>query len=668
MAKVAKTKIQSMIAALNYINTFVKDYTTEHNTKTQLMVQLEKISNMTDKFEGCQSKVEEDDQTKTQEKFIDERSFFQKLLLELKVSLLELIEKYEATSNSVTTPSYSEISRSKNFNMLRLSTLKTSSFNGDWQQWTAFIDEFNTMFHNNEDVPIILKFHYLKTCVEGPAREVIQNFKTTEENYQVAYDVLKLRYENKSAIIQSQMRSLLNTPRVMSASASELQRLHFHISLNINALTALQQPVDQWDAWLDTKDLPKYKELELFLSNRITANEAGDIAMISCSDDANKTNVTNKPRSKKVFLTNTNNNQHSMGKTYASPRCNYCAGPHRIPNCAKFDAMFIKERQDLVEKNRLCFNCLYYGYRVDKCRFPPCSKCGKRHHKKLHIDGAPVDQPSSEPERVVNLAKVLTSQNNIDVGSKSTNNKIILATDVVYITDINCAPQLCRAVIDSGAEIGLITAACAERLQLPLESSAWPISGIGMTHSKANSVINAKFSSRINSYYCTKLQFHVLSSITNKMPNQYFDVSLLKILDSIKTRFADPNLNIPGQIDVLLGAEVSYSIFSGQQYPLSDYAILHHTTLGWVLTGKTFLSSAHANNEPPSHHLNINSALALLSTKSETLRQEEAEVERHFLRTVCRDANGRFVVRLPLRQPIDDLGDSRCIAVKDFSM
>ncbi|CAI6369996.1 unnamed protein product [Macrosiphum euphorbiae] len=147
------------------------------------------------------------------------------------------------------------------------------------------------------------------------------------------------------------------------------------------------------------------------------------------------------------------------------------------------------------------------------------------------------------------------------------------------------------------------------------------------------------------------------------MPSQYFDVSSLEIPDSIKTQLADPHFNIPGQIDVLLGAEVSYSIFSGQRYPLSDCAILRRTTLGWVLAGKTFLSSAHVNNESPSHHPNINSALALLSTKSETLRQEEAEVERHFLRTVCRDENGRFVVRLPLRQPIDELGDSRCMAV-----
>lgn len=136
--------------------------------------------------------------------------------------------------------------------MLKLPTLKPPSFNGDWQQWTVFIDNFDTMFHKNEDEAIIQKFHYLKTCVEGPTREVIQHFKTTEENYQVAYDVLKMRYENKSAIIQSHIRSLFTTFKVTLASASELQRLHYHISSNINALTALNQPVDQWDAWLVT--------------------------------------------------------------------------------------------------------------------------------------------------------------------------------------------------------------------------------------------------------------------------------------------------------------------------------------------------------------------------------------------------------------------------------
>lgn len=72
--------------------------------------------------------------------------------------------------------------------------------------------------------------------------------------------------------------------------------------------------------------------------------------------------------------------------------------------------------------------------------------------------------------------------------SKSTNNMIMLATALVCITNINGTPQICRSVIDSVSEISLITTAYAKRLQLRLESSSCAISGIGMTHSNANSI------------------------------------------------------------------------------------------------------------------------------------------------------------------------------------
>jgi len=48
---------------------------------------------------------------------------------------------------------------------------------------------------------------------------------------------------------------------------------------------------------------------------------------------------------------------------------------------------------------------------------------------------------------------------------------------------------------------------------------------------------------------------------------------VLEISESIKALLADLDFNISGKIDILLGAEVSYSIFSGQKYPLADSAI-----------------------------------------------------------------------------------------------
>jgi len=130
------------------------------------------------------------------------------------------------------------------------------------------------------------------------------------------------RYENKIAIIQSHIRSLLETPKVVSPSCSELQKLHHHVTSNINALKSLQQPIEQWDAWLVTllcskmdsatvgecyrqyksKDLPSYVAVEQFLANRITAYEAGDM---NCQ--------SHEPR--KMSTKNSNN------KTYEKRHC-----------------------------------------------------------------------------------------------------------------------------------------------------------------------------------------------------------------------------------------------------------------------------------------------------------------------------------------------------------
>lgn len=62
-----------------------------------------------------------------------------------------------------------------------------------------------------------------------------------------------MRYENHFLIIQSHIRSLLETPKVKNASASELQRLHHHVIFHVKALEALNQPIMQWDAWLITR-------------------------------------------------------------------------------------------------------------------------------------------------------------------------------------------------------------------------------------------------------------------------------------------------------------------------------------------------------------------------------------------------------------------------------
>jgi len=79
-----------------------------------------------------------------------------------------------------------------------------------------------------------------------------KNFSITAENYSVAYNELVRQYENKALTIQSHIRSLLCTPKVIIASASKLRNMYHHVASHVRALKALGQPVQHWDAWLVT--------------------------------------------------------------------------------------------------------------------------------------------------------------------------------------------------------------------------------------------------------------------------------------------------------------------------------------------------------------------------------------------------------------------------------
>lgn len=88
--------------------------------------------------------------------------------------------------------------------------------------------------------------------MSGTAADKIKTIRTTTENYAQAYNALLARYENKTLIIQSHLRSLFDSPKVITADAVELRLLHHHLVSHVRALEALGQPIEYWDAWLVT--------------------------------------------------------------------------------------------------------------------------------------------------------------------------------------------------------------------------------------------------------------------------------------------------------------------------------------------------------------------------------------------------------------------------------
>ena len=66
------------------------------------------------------------------------------------------------------------------------------------------------MIHNDNDLPTIQKFHYLKYSETGDVANIIASLESTSENYTVAWELLKGRYYNKKIIIDNRVKALFD--------------------------------------------------------------------------------------------------------------------------------------------------------------------------------------------------------------------------------------------------------------------------------------------------------------------------------------------------------------------------------------------------------------------------------------------------------------------------
>ncbi|KAG5876587.1 hypothetical protein JTB14_015992 [Gonioctena quinquepunctata] len=133
---------------------------------------------------------------------------------------------------------------------------------------------------------------------------------------------------------------------------------------------------------------------------------------------------------------------------------------------------------------------------------------------------------------------------------------------------------------------------------------------------------------------------------------------------------ADPLFYKPGPIDLLIGADIFWNILGSNKISLGkNMPLLYDTSLGWVVSGQ--LGIGEATNV--SCHLNVNQELLSAISKfweveklpeSKKLSDIEQFCETNFANTTTRDAEGRFVVTMPLKQNPTDIDQD----VSDISM
>ncbi|XP_024882812.1 uncharacterized protein LOC112461708, partial [Temnothorax curvispinosus] len=198
------------------------------------------------------------------------------------------------------------------------------------------------------------------------------------------------------------------------------------------------------------------------------------------------------------------------------------------------------------------------------------------------------------------------------------------------------------------------------------------ISGINGTTTRSNQAVQLKLQSRLNSY-STIIDCIVTDRVTDDIPSSNVKRTAFEIPRNIE--LADPNFHIASKIDILIGADTFWNLICvGQIKPSQKHPTLQKTRLGWILAGRLNNSVMNSRNMQSFHASLSNSELNEqlskfwqldeIHYKSNSYTLEESFCVKHFLENVSTNEQGRYIVKLPLKEElIVSIGNSRNIAL-----
>ncbi|XP_043263948.1 uncharacterized protein LOC122404113 [Colletes gigas] len=573
----------------------------------------------------------------TQRSQFDDQYFACAKLISMRLREINSVALPVASTSNLASHSASPITIKQTNNLLP--KIEIRPFDGNLVNWYSFHDTFKNLVHDNDELIPVHKFYLLQNALQEVYRETPANLRSLVEKAQV----------------------------------------------HINALKALNQPVDQWDAllvyviikkldkgtrraWertLEDEEMPAFQQLLKFLGKQARGDELDTISF-----DANKSNTQhNNYNSKMPYKKRANHIQSHVG-TQVQIQCPICGQNHTIYTCSKFLQTNEKGRFELARKAKLCLNCLKNNHQTSKCYLSGCKKCNYKHNTLLHFN----ETHKARNQNSINNTVESNIQNreeqppvNLVVSSES---EVLLGTAYIKILDKDKNEFPCRVLLDGGSQTHFITERLADRLRLDKTRIDSPFSGLGQNLTKAQYTVKTTIKSRTTPFSCD-LTLVALPNITGLLPYRKIDKDNLFIPKNIA--LADPNFHKSAEIDALLGNTLFYQLLSVGQIKLcNNSVILQKTRLGWIVTGEVNLYNNQSNK----------TKTCLLTTTLEKqlsqfweieelpnkkhLSSEELACETHFIQNIDRNSNGRYTVRLPFNEKRDGIGESHRMALKRF--
>jgi hypothetical protein len=198
---------------------------------------------MLEEYNAVQDQLEyNDDDDETQQHELD-REAVTETYCELKAWIDRIISEDRRAREISLAESQKPRATHENGNCLtikiKLPTIEIPKFRGQITEFRHFYDTFSILIINNQALDDVKKLHYLLSSVTNEAHQLIQNLPVTQQNFQVAWNLLCDRYSNERLVAAAHVKSLLSLPVIKKESATDIRTLTNQFQSNLNAIKAL---------------------------------------------------------------------------------------------------------------------------------------------------------------------------------------------------------------------------------------------------------------------------------------------------------------------------------------------------------------------------------------------------------------------------------------------
>lgn len=612
-------------------------------------------------------------------------------------------KKYEATLNLLVTENQSFITSSPHTrdapSHAKLEPLTVPDFSGKYTEWTSFKELFLAIIDRNTTLTDAHKYYYLMKHLKDEAKMVVENIPASANIYSVAWKILMDKYDDKMSIAMSHIRSFLSIQKMSEPSADAMRRTHVTMDSAVQALDALD--MKNRDIWLiyialekldpESKTLwsrrcynkiPTWQEFVDFLNERYKTMEMANPDKPSSSK---RQEVKSKPKSA-LSVTTSSDHEYSDNATPGN-LCASCGKPnHRTVKCYKFRGLKDTQRLEIVQRAKLCVNCLDPGHPVESCKSSACKQCGEKHSTWLHLAFHPnaqipqtttvatvhPDPPSPAPV-TTDAEQLFGSATRFTLKCTTTSSfpTVLLATAVICVRNDEGEQILCRAVLDSGSQANIITEKISQMLKLPRRKTTCTLEGVGGHEAPSKYQTSLSFGPRGFNRW-TETDCIIQEKITGIQPSTKIPTDSLPIPP--KLVMADPQWNKPQVIDMLIGGQHYWDLVMDQTIRLGPgLPILKRSVFGWLVVGE--ISSIPASTKVCNLTTLESIDLSLkrfweiedVTGPAKQRKEEDEEAEKFFSDTVTRDPDtGRFIVHLPFTDKVKELENNYSNAAKQL--